>query len=135
MRVSSACWLGLMLCLCGCKRHEKPPPAQAAAPAPGPQASEADEEARFLAAAPSARPLVADPGDLPHLRKRGTLRILVETHEEDRLPREGTPASEEWTALARFARREGLKPEFELVDRFDQLIPDLLAGKGDVIAD
>lgn len=67
-----------------------------------------------------------------------TLRILrprQQLDEPDYLPRSGVPQSEELKLVESYADSVGLKPEYVYVDGYDQLIPALLAGKGDIIVD
>lgn len=75
-------------------------------------------------------------GDLPALKERGKLRILVSDAglEVPYLPRQGLPVHYESDLIIRFAQEQGLKPEWIYVKRFDRLIPMMLEGKGDVIA-
>lgn len=79
-------------------------------------------------------PAVIDVGDLAAIKGRGTLRILVYGRGEDLLPRAGASmnAGEETAVL--IARHLGLEPELISVDRFADLIPMLLEGKGDMVA-
>lgn len=72
--------------------------------------------------------------DLPGIEQRGVLRVLVQGSGEEYLPRAGMPATYDRQLAREFATRRGVKLRFVLVDAFDQLIPALLAGKGDVIA-
>ncbi len=53
---------------------------------------------------------------------------------EDHLPRQGLPQTEELKLLENYARQNGMIPEYVYVDGYDQLIPRLLAGDGDLIA-
>jgi membrane-bound lytic murein transglycosylase F len=75
-------------------------------------------------------------GDLPALKKRGQLRILVPLFSDDDnyLPRQGFPLHYEANLLNRFSANVGLEPKWIFVNKFDELIPLLLAGKGDLIA-
>ena len=80
-------------------------------------------------------PAVIDQGDLPSIRARGTLRVLVgASGEEEFLPRQGMPASLDKTLAEELAGRLGVDMEFVLVDRRDELIPMLVEGKGDLVA-
>jgi len=72
--------------------------------------------------------------DLPGILTRGTLRVLVEADDERYLPRDGDPIVLERDVASEFAERHGLEIEFVPVDRFSDLVPSLLEGKGDVIA-
>lgn len=73
-------------------------------------------------------------GDMPALSERGTLRVLVHHSDDEPLPRNDYPIGihREW--LKRFAQEQGLEPIEIAVDDFDQLIPALEEGRGDVIA-
>ena len=73
-------------------------------------------------------------GDIKAILARGKLRILVPRQSDVRLPREAYPIDLEQELTASFARSLNLQPELVYVDSFGQLIPYLLAGKGDVIA-
>lgn len=74
-------------------------------------------------------------GDFDAIERRGRLRLLVvrEPGTVERLPRAGTPTSAQIEAAARFARTVGLEPVIVLVDHFDELIPALREGRGDLI--
>ncbi|MGM0595058.1 MAG: membrane-bound lytic murein transglycosylase MltF [Pseudomonadota bacterium] len=50
------------------------------------------------------------------------------------LPRSGLPQTEELELLEAYAASVGRKPEYIYVDNYDELIPRLLAGEGDLIA-
>ena len=74
-------------------------------------------------------------GDLAEIRADGRLRVLV-THAEDAyLPRSGSPLDLERGLAAELARDLGLEVEFVTVEGLDDLIPALLEGRGDLIAD
>ncbi|HYV44163.1 MAG TPA: transporter substrate-binding domain-containing protein [Myxococcaceae bacterium] len=73
-------------------------------------------------------------GDLKEIESRGVLRVIIHGAEEDYLPRAGMPATYDRQLAREFAARHHLKLQLVLVDAFDQMIPMLLAGKGDVIA-
>ena len=80
-------------------------------------------------------PAVIDQGDLPSIRARRTLRVLVgASGEEEFLPRQGMPASLDKALAEELAGRLGVDSEFVLVDRRDELIPMLVEGKGDLVA-
>lgn len=74
-------------------------------------------------------------GDLAAIGERGVLRLLAPRGPvDDALPRDGLPSSE-WRQLAeKFARSRGLEPQWIYVDNFAAMIPALLDGRGDVIA-
>ncbi len=73
--------------------------------------------------------------DLPDVRARGTLRVLV-IGDEDEAPisRDGTPGALDRDLAEDFARRQGLKLETVYVERQHDILDDLLAGRGDVAA-
>jgi ABC-type amino acid transport substrate-binding protein len=80
-----------------------------------------------------ATPLAA--ADLPELRSRGTLRVLVSADEEPlffNLGGSGEPGFER-ELLQGFASLQGLKVEPVPVSRFETIVSDLVGGKGDVI--
>ena len=74
-------------------------------------------------------------GGLDAIRKRGTIRFLMprSSEEDSYLPRQGFPLYQEMELASDFAKSLDLEPEWIFVERFDQNIPLLLAGKGDVI--
>lgn len=74
-------------------------------------------------------------GDFDAIQRHGRLRLLVvrEPGSVERLPRAGTPTSAQIEAAARFARSVGLEPVVVLVDHFEELIPALREGRGDLI--
>ncbi|NOZ21947.1 MAG: transporter substrate-binding domain-containing protein [Planctomycetes bacterium] len=72
--------------------------------------------------------------DLDGLKKVGQLRILIHGSEAGYLPREGSLPDRDRKLAADFAKAAGLKPVVVYVGEFDDLIPALLAGRGDVIA-
>jgi membrane-bound lytic murein transglycosylase F len=146
--LSSSRWLlaaALLVTATACKREPvEPPPAP-----PTPSAAVEPEDPPFpeallaRAEVPAAVAQVEEPapppeppftGDLAALRKRGTLRVLVDGTEEDSLPREGMPREQDRALLERFAEKYGMAVEFLAVDSFDQLIPLLREGRGDLIA-
>ncbi len=62
------------------------------------------------------------------------LRVLVRLFTEGFLPPQATPEAAELELLEAFAERHGLTLERVAIERFDELIPALLDGRGDVIA-
>jgi len=74
-------------------------------------------------------------GDFDAIQRHGRLRLLVQRRpgEIDHLPRAGSPVDAQIRAAARFAHSIGLEPVVVLVDRFEQLVPALAEGRGDVI--
>ena len=83
-------------------------------------------------------PLAAVAGptpDLPEIRARGSLRILVVGDEDDPpIQHNGTPAALDRDLAEDFARRQGLKLEIVWVERRHDVLDELLAGRGDVAA-
>lgn len=73
-------------------------------------------------------------GDLGAIKRRGKLRILVDISNVETLPRAATQQDIEIDQARRLAERLGLEPVVLYVDSFDQLIPLLIEGKGDIIA-
>ncbi len=73
-------------------------------------------------------------GDLDAIRKRGKLRILVDITNTDSLHRAATPQDIEIERAKRKAEILGLEPVVLYAESFDQLIPMLIEGKGDIIA-
>lgn len=74
-------------------------------------------------------------GDLGAIRGHGQLRLLVVRRPGTvgHLPRAGLPVSGQIEAAARFARSVGLEPVIVLVDHYEELIPALVEGRGDLI--
>ncbi len=110
----SGAWILLLALGAGCRPAAEEPP-----------------EAPVTVAAESAS---LETGDLDALRARGRLRILVRRFEDTYLPRAGNPFDMERELAVGFARSVGLEPELVAVDRFEDLIPALLAGRGDLAA-
>jgi len=77
--------------------------------------------------------VVAAP-DLPELKARGTLRVLVFGEDEDILPRAGSPKARDRELLEELAEREGLTVDIVAEPDFEKLFTRLLAGDGDVLA-
>lgn len=78
--------------------------------------------------------LVAAPIDLPALKARGTLRVLVFGEDEDILPRAGSPKARDRELLAELAAREGMSIDVVAEPDFEKLFARLLSGDGDVLA-
>ncbi len=117
--------LGPVLALLGCEQPPAASPATAA-PAPG--------------AAPPPAPVPAAPedprytGDLGALKDRGALRILVPQQlQPDRLPRGDLSLDYERRLAAGFAEAEGLRARVIYLPRYDDLLPALLDGRGDLV--
>ena len=75
-------------------------------------------------------------GDLPALKDREKLRVLLTDVNIDvpYLPRQGLPVHYETDLISQFAEQLGLQAEWIYVENFDDLLPMLLEGKGDVVA-
>jgi len=118
--------LGLVLCillpLAGCSRDE---PSQGASTPPAVEPLAAAHDRRFI-----------ETGDLQALAQRGVLRILSPHYDAETayLPRNGSALAGEQDLATLFAHRIGLKPVLVHVERFGDLIPALLEGRGDLIA-
>ncbi len=83
---------------------------------------------------PPPRPIFVDKGDLAAIKARGRIRILVYGQGEDVLPRAGASMGSGERRALRLAEQLGLEADLIAVDRFGDLIPMLLEGKGDLIA-
>src|SRR5262249_55444496 len=83
-------------------------------------------------AAAEAPPAYVLTGDLKDMQDKKTIRFLV-TGSDDYMPRDGDPAASERALAEAFAKKLGLAPVFVHAER-GQLIDDLNAGHGDVIA-
>ncbi len=79
-------------------------------------------------------PHYSEVGDLDALRARGVLRILEHRNMESYLPRNGHPQTLVEQGLERFAEQHGMSAKLVPVPNFNDLIPMLQAGKGDVIS-
>ncbi len=80
-------------------------------------------------------PVYQERGDLPEIRQHGYLRVLTTSHNHlTLLPRQGLPQNHEFDLLETFAEAQELRLVFIPVKRHDDLIPYLLEGKGDLIA-
>lgn len=76
-------------------------------------------------------------GDLNALRQRGELRILALRNPAgaEHLPRQGAAQNSERELLEKFAGKQGLRARMVYVERYSDLLPWLIEGKGDIIAD
>ncbi len=72
--------------------------------------------------------------DLAQIVQRGQLRVLVPIGGEQFLPRHGRPDGEDHELAQALAKALGVRLDFVPVERFDQLIPKLEAGEGDIVA-
>jgi len=73
-------------------------------------------------------------GDLPAIKEQGQLRILVMPMDERWLPRKGSSFSDEHEMAIKLAEQLDLKAVFVHVNNFEDLIPQLNQGRGDLIA-
>src|SRR5262249_11233619 len=73
--------------------------------------------------------------DLPDIRARGTLRVLVMGDEEEPpLSRDGSSAALDRDLAEDFAGRQGLKLETIWVESRHDVLDEVLAGRGDIAA-
>jgi len=72
-------------------------------------------------------------GDLNAIKNQGKLRILTMPLNERWLPRRGSSFSREKELAIKLAEHLQLEPVFVHVDSFDELIPALNEGRGDII--
>ncbi|MEM7365267.1 MAG: membrane-bound lytic murein transglycosylase MltF [Pseudomonadota bacterium] len=79
-------------------------------------------------------PMLLHQGDLDVIREHGVLRLLLERQTDSYLPRFGDALFAERQLAQRFGERLGLEVEVVYVDRFTDLLPALLAGRGDLVA-
>ncbi|WP_295802273.1 transporter substrate-binding domain-containing protein, partial [uncultured Microbulbifer sp.] len=81
-----------------------------------------------------AYPNYTETGDLAAIKERGKLRILVDISNTDSLHRSATLQDIEIDETKRLAESLGLEPVVLYANNFDQLIPLLEKGEGDIIA-
>ncbi len=74
-------------------------------------------------------------GDFENIIRHGKLRILLtqDFTSVTYLPRNKSPLADQQRMAEDFALSHGLIPELVIVDNFSELIPALVAGKGDII--
>jgi membrane-bound lytic murein transglycosylase F len=74
-------------------------------------------------------------GDFDNIIRSGKLRILLtqDFTSVTYLPRRRSPLAEQQRMAEEFALSHGLIPELVIVNNFSELIPALVAGKGDII--
>ena len=83
---------------------------------------------------PTAPPTYIETGDLNAIRSHGVLRLIAPRFDgADALPREGVPVQNYQAIAEQFSNELGLDAQWHFVDGFDQLIPMLRVGEGDVI--
>ncbi len=79
--------------------------------------------------------VIHQPRKFKEIYKSGVLRVLsIRSDELTGLPRSESPTQRELRMLKGFAEWLKLKMEVIWLDDFDQLIPELLNGRGDIIA-
>jgi membrane-bound lytic murein transglycosylase F len=73
--------------------------------------------------------------DWDAIKQSGRLRIIVPANLGGGryLPRRGSPVSQQQEVAEAFARFHGLEPELIIAESFADMIPAMLAGKGDLI--
>ena len=80
-------------------------------------------------------PTYVESGDLASIVEHGHLRILSPPHSHTtHLPRQGFPHNHEHELLERFAESIGVQLGYVTVEQYQDLMPSLLEGKGDLIA-
>ncbi|MEM6533777.1 MAG: transporter substrate-binding domain-containing protein [Myxococcota bacterium] len=77
---------------------------------------------------------IVDTGDLEQIRRRGTLRILVAPQTDDALRRSNGVVRLERELAEHFANRFGVDAQLVEVSAYEELIPELLIGHGDIVA-
>ncbi|MGD8885228.1 MAG: hypothetical protein PVF34_06375, partial [Gammaproteobacteria bacterium] len=87
--------------------------------------NDADRTQANMPVADSSFKNYVEQGDLPGLKKRGNLRILISDAglEAPYLPRRGLPIHYESELAKRFAQQLDLEPQWIYVEQFNQLIP------------
>jgi membrane-bound lytic murein transglycosylase F len=80
-------------------------------------------------------PPYIETGDLPALRARGVLRLLVERIDVEYLPRDVDPLFQARELVRDFAAQVGVRAELVPVGAIESLIPALLEGRGDLISE
>lgn len=80
-------------------------------------------------------PAYIETGDLPQITARGHLRILIPKQgQATYLPRTNNPFTDEQELVETFAQSLNLTPVWIQTASYQDLIPSLLEGKGDIIA-
>ncbi len=94
-----------------------------------------DAEAVFNRSYNTLENSISIKGDFDAILRHGKLRILVpqDFTSVNYLPRKHSPLAEQQRIAEEFALSHGLIPELVIVKNFADLIPALVAGKGDVI--
>ena len=82
-----------------------------------------------------AKPMYVAKGDLADILARDELRVLIPKRNNRRfLPRGGLPIEAEMELVESFAKTQGIQIEWIHTDNHRDLLPNLLAGKGDLVA-
>ena len=92
---------------------------------------------RSLAALALLLALPAPAADLPEIKARGVLRVIAVTQEptpEFITMTAGREPGFDREILEAFARAQGVKVEYVMLSTWDQLVPALAEGRGDMIA-
>ncbi len=76
--------------------------------------------------------IYTETGDFKQVSRHGKLRILSIHQDQIWLPRQGHSFDNERELAILFAQQHKLEPVFIYVDRFEQLLPALKTGKGDI---
>lgn len=82
---------------------------------------------------PSIDNTYIETGDLQAIQSHNQLRILTRPVDERWLPRDGNSFNSEYDMAQKLAEHLNLQPVFISVDKFEDLIPALSQGKGDII--
>jgi membrane-bound lytic murein transglycosylase F len=125
--------LVLLWSLCSGCEAETVPPAEPK-PAVVPEDPADPEVVEIAATGAPERELHLEVGDLDTIVASGKLRVLTMGSAEVVLPRAGPSSNLDLELAARFAESLGLTIEPVGVDKYEDLIPWLLEGKGDLIA-
>ncbi|PCK09013.1 MAG: ABC transporter substrate-binding protein [Alteromonadaceae bacterium] len=112
--------LSMLISACSDNNDGTPPPASAPVSAPTIE--------------PKADTSYIEKGDIDAIKKRGIIRLIAPMFDnEQALPRRGIPLQHYQAIAEQFGKNHRLDVEWVFVDGFDQLIPSLNNGHGDVI--
>ena len=92
-----------------------------------------DQSQNEVEITPVTKKSYIETGDLQQIRKHKKLRILTAPLVEQWLPRKGDSFSREQDLAIKLARQLNLTPVFIQVEKFEDLIPALQQGRGDII--